>query len=349
VQAALARADVAMLEITNDRNWAAKAIAASDAARALDPGLPEVDVALGDTLRLTGRLHEAIEAYRRALAARPGDVEALLGLGRAASSAGDAATAEAAFQRAIELQPSFRVFNQLGSHYYDEGRYQQAADSFRRASQTTPDSSWALSNLGGAETMLCHFPQAIEAFRAALAIDARDATAASNLGMTLLWTGRPADAVAALERAAELMPQDYRIWGNLGDAYAVTPGAAGKSTRAYERAIAVAHEQLKLNPQDAEAYSYVATGLAHTGRVAEADAPMREALRLEKNDPNLFADAATVAVLARRDAEAITFLRKAVAAGYCRSILTLRPEFAHLRESPEFRAIVAAPQKAAGS
>jgi Flp pilus assembly protein TadD len=338
-----------MLELTKDRSWAAKAIAAADAARALDPGLPEVDVALGETLRLTGRLHEAIEAYRRALTARPGDVEALLGLGRAASSAGDPGTAEAAFQRAIELQPSFRVYNQLASHYYDLGRYGEAADMFRRAAKTTPDSSWALSNLGGAETMLCRFPEAIEAFRAALAIDSRDATTASNLGMTLLWTGRPADAVAALERAADLMPQDYRIWGNLGDAYAVTPGGAEKSSRAYERTISVGREQLKLNPNDPEALAYVAIGLAHTGRLPDADASIREALRLEKSDPNLFADAATVAALARRDAEAIAFLQKAVAAGYCRSILTFRPEFARLRDNPEFRAILAAPQKAAGS
>ena len=349
VQAALARGDVAMLELTSDRTWAPKAVAAADAARALDPELPEVDVALGDTLRLTGRLPDAIEVYRRALTARPGDVEALLGLGRAASTSGDRATAERAFGRAIELEPSFRVYNQLASHYYDLGRYGEAADMFRRAAKTAPDSSWAQSNLGGAEVMQCDYPAAIEAFRAALAIDPKDASAASNLGMTQLWSGRREDAVASLEKAAQITPEDYRIWGNLGDAYAEMPGGADKSARAYERSIAGAREQLKLNPRDAEAFAYVATSLAHTGRLSEADVSMREALRLEKNDPNLFADAATVAVLAHRDAEALDFLRKAVAAGYCRSILTFRPEFARLRDNPGFRAILVPPQKAAGS
>ena len=44
-----------------------------------------------------------------------------------------------------------------------------------------------------------------------------------------------------------------------------------------------------------------------------------------------------------------TFLRKAVAAGYCREIITRQPEFARFRDNPDFRSIVAAPQKAAGS
>jgi Flp pilus assembly protein TadD/TolB-like protein len=349
VQAALARADVAMLDLTSDRVWAQRAIAAADAARALDPELPEVDVTLGETLRLTGHPQPATEAYRRALAARPGDVPALLGLGRVLQQTGDNAAAESAFAQAISIQPSFAVFNQLASHYYGLGRYGEAADMFRRAAQTTPDSPWLYSNLGGAETMRCNFPAAIEAFHQALVIDPKDSSAASNLGLTQLWAGRPSEAVVSLERAAAGAPGDYRIWGNLGDAYSETPGASSKAAGAYQRSIEVAREQLRLNPRDSEALSLVATSLAHTGHLSEADAAIRQALVIETKDPTVFADAATVAALSRRDAEALDYLRKAVAVGYCRSILTLRPEFARFRENPEFRAIVAAPQKAAGT
>ncbi|HKD17056.1 MAG TPA: protein kinase [Thermoanaerobaculia bacterium] len=349
VQAALARSYVAMLDLTSDRAWAQRAISAADAARTLDPELPEVDVTIGETLRLTGRPQQAAEAYRRALAARPGDIPALLGLGRVLEQVGDNAAAEAAFAQAIAIQPSFAVFNQLASHYYDLGRYPEAADMFRRAAQTTPDSSWLYSNLGGAETMRCNFQAAIEAYRQALTIDPKNASAVSNLGMTQLWAGRPSEAVVSLERASAATPGDYRIWGNLGDAYSETPGASSKAAAAYERSIEVAREQLRLDPRDSEAMSYVATSLAHTGHPAEAEKAIRQALAIETKDPNVFADAATVAALAGRDAEAIDYLRKAVALGYCRSILTFRHEFARLRENPEFRAIVAAPQKAAGT
>ena len=55
------------------------------------------------------------------------------------------------------LEPSFAVFNQLAALYFDLGRYGEAAEVFRTASQTAPDSYGALSNLGGAETMRCEF------------------------------------------------------------------------------------------------------------------------------------------------------------------------------------------------
>jgi Flp pilus assembly protein TadD/TolB-like protein len=348
VQAALARADFAMLALTDDLSWAPKAIAAGSAARAIDPSLPEVDATLGDTLRITGHPKEAAATYRRALAARPGDVQALIGLGRASATLGDEAAAETAFRKAIELQPSWAVFNSLAAHYYELGRYNEAAAMFRRAAETAPDSSWARSNVGGAETMRCNFSAALEDFRVALSLDPKSGTAASNLGLTQLWTGRPADAVVSLERAAAAAPGSFRVWGNLGDAYAAGPGTAPKAPAAYARSISLAREALKLNPQDAEALAYVATGLARSGHAAEADAPMREALRIETKDPQVFVDAAAVAALAGHDSDTLQYLRKAVDAGYCRSILTFQPEFARFRESPDFRSIVAAPQRAAG-
>jgi Flp pilus assembly protein TadD/TolB-like protein len=349
VQAGLARASLAMFHFTKERSWADRAIAASDAARALDPGLPEVDVTVGETLLETGKAKEAVMAFQRTLAARPGDVEARLGLGRASEAAGDRAAAEAAFRRAIELQPSFAVFNQLGGLYWDRGRYGEAAEMFRRAVRAAPDSYWALSNLGGAETMRCNYPAAIEAYRRALALDPKNSSAASNLGMTQLWTGHVAEAVASLEKAASAGPSDYAIWGNLGDAYRAASDTADKASAAYARSIALASEQLRLNPADSEACSFVATGLAKTGHAQEATNALNKALALSDKDPNLMADAAVVAVLAGRDTEAIAWLRKAVAAGYCREIIAAQPEFARLRDNPDFRSIIAAPRNATGS
>ncbi|HWZ84578.1 MAG TPA: protein kinase, partial [Thermoanaerobaculia bacterium] len=198
VQAALARADLQTFRDTKDRAWADRAIAASDTARALDPGLPEVDVTTGETLLETGKGKEAALAFRRALASRPGDVQALLGLGRASEVEGDTAGAETAFRRAIELEPSYAVFNQLAGLYYDLGRYADAAEMFRRAVRAAPDSYNALNNLGGTETMLGDFPAALDAYRKALALEPENADAMSNLGMTQLWTGHPDEALAAL-------------------------------------------------------------------------------------------------------------------------------------------------------
>jgi tetratricopeptide (TPR) repeat protein len=350
VEAALARASLAMYRITSERSWADKAISTSGTARGLDPDLPEVDITTGQTLLATGNAREAVTAFRRALAARPGDVAALLGLGRATEAAGDGAAAETVLRRATELEPSFAAFNQLAALYFDLGRYGEAAQAFARASRAAPDSYGALSNLGGAETMRCNYPAALDAYRKALELDPNNGDAASNLGLTQLWMGQTGEAVAALERAARISPNSFAIWGNLGDAYRRASSPAGKAEAAYERSIALAREHLLVNPEDPEALGFLGTGLAKTGHAEAAADPIHRALAAGAGkDPVAFSDAAIVAALAGRDAEALGLLRKAVAAGYCPEIIVSQPELARFRDNPDFRSIIAAPQKAAGS
>jgi eukaryotic-like serine/threonine-protein kinase len=348
VQAALARASLAMFDFTKDQRWAERAIAASESAHGLDPTLAEVDITLGQIYIATGKPKQASEAFRRALASGTDKVEALIGLGRAVEADGDRSAADVAFRRAIELQPSFAVFNQLGTVYYERGRWAAAAEMFRRATEVAPDSYRAFGNLGGAETMRCNFTAALAAFERALQLHPRDPYASSNLGMTQLWTGKTGEAVASLERAVREAPSDYAVWGNLGDAYRARAGSSAEARDAYERSIRLAREQLRLNPADAEAHSFLATGLAKTGHLEEAEKEIRQAIALAEKDPNQLADAAVIAALAGRDSDALGWLRKAVAAGYCRAIILRQPEFASLHDNSEFRSIIAAPRGAAG-
>jgi Serine/threonine protein kinase len=349
VQAALGRASLAMFDFTKDRPWADRAIASADAARSLDPALPEVDVTVGETLLATGRAKEAAQAFHRALAANADDFQALLGLGRANAVAGDDAAAAAAYRRAIALQPSsFAAYNQFGAFFAARGRWKEAAEMFRKAASLAPDSYRAFSNLGGVSTMSCDFPAALEAYGKALALRPDNPIAASNLGVTQLWMGRYAEALASLELAARYAPNDYLVRANLGDAYRAVRGKEAKAIESYTRSIALAREQLRLNSRDAIAHSYAATGLAKTNHAAEAAEEMKQALDLDPKEPSILLDAAVVAALAGRTAEAIGSLRKAVDAGYCPAIIARQPEFERFRKDPEFQTIIAAPPRAAG-
>jgi len=350
VAAALGRASLAMFDFTKDRTWADRAIASADSARSLDPALPEVDVTVGETLLATGRAKEAVQAFRRALAANADDFQALLGLGRASDSAHEDSQAEAAFRKAIVLQPSsFAAYNQLGGFFADRGRWTDAAAMFRKAASLAPDSYRALSNLGGVSTMSCDFDAALDAYGKALALRPDYPSALSNLGLTQLWMGRYSEAVASLELAARYAPNDYRIQANLGDAYHAVHEKEAKAAEAWVRSIALAREQLRLNSKDAMAHSFTATGLAKTNQAAEAAEEMKQALEVESKEPAILLDAAVVAALAGQTAEAIEWLRKAVSAGYCRTIIARQPEFQAFRNEPAFRAIIAAPPRAAGS
>ena len=348
VQAAIGRASLMMFDFTKDPVWATRAIAATDAARGLDPDLPEVDITFGETLIATGRNKEAVAVFRRALAAHPDRVEALLGLGKASSGSGDRIGAEAALKQAVALQPSFATENQLGAFYAVAGQWANAADQLRKTVRLWPDSPRALSNLGGVLLNACDAPGAMEILRKALAVAPTDPIVISNLALTQLWTGHFPEAVVSLERAVKQSPEDYQLWSNLGDAYRGA-GKTDKAREAYDRSIALAREQLRVNPQDSSALSAVATGLAKTGNAPQASLEMQKALEIGDADPNLFSDAAIVAALDNRNADALAWLRKAIAAGYCRSTIARQPEFARLRDDPAFRSIIAAPQSAAGS
>jgi Flp pilus assembly protein TadD len=187
--------------------------------------------------------------------------------------------------------------------------------------------------------MRCDFPAALVAYRKGLALQPDNAVAASNLGVTQLWMGRSAEAVASLEVAVRHAPNEYLVRANLGDAYRAVGRNEAKAADAYARSIALAREQLRLNPRDATAHSYIATDLAKTGHAAEADAEMNRALELDSKDASILVDAAVVAALAGRKAEAIDWLRKGVQAGYCRDVIARQPEFESLRRETAFAEI----------
>jgi serine/threonine protein kinase/Flp pilus assembly protein TadD len=345
VQAALGRACLAMFDFTKERTWADKAFVAAEAAKKLDPGVAEVDITLGDSLLKTGRAREAVEAFQRALSTQPASYEARLGLGRALDATREDGPSETAFRSAIELQPaSFAGYNQLGALLYRRGRYADAADMFRKAARLEPDSYRALSNLGGARTMTCDFSGATDAYRKALALSPTHPSALSNLGLNLLWTGHPAEAVELLEKAANVSPNQFDVRGNLGDAYRAIRGQEAKATEAYTRSVALAREQLRLNPRDFRAQSFVASGLARTGHPDEADKEIRRALDLAPNEPEILADAAVVAVLAGRDSEALDLVKKAVAAGYCGAIIARQPEFEKFHANEGFQQLTRGPR-----
>ena len=349
VFAALGRAYLGRLRLTKDHAWAARAIEAAETARRLDPTVAEVDVTLGQTRLATGQVAEAEAAFRRALSTDPGNAGALVGLGRSREAAGDAAGAEEAFERAVALHPyDFEPYNQLGGFLFAAGRYADAAAVFRSLTELAPDSYRAFSNLGGALSMSCDFAGANTAYRRALQLDPAHVTAMTNLGMNELWTGHAARAVATLERAADALPGDYRNWGNLGDAYRAA-GRAADARRAYERAIELGRAELRLDAGDPAAHAFLATSLARTGRLTEAEEPMRRALAAAGGDPRVLLDAAAVAALGGRRDEAVALVGRALAAGYCPAVVAGSPDFAPLRDDPRFRALVSAPQGAAGT
>jgi Flp pilus assembly protein TadD len=94
---------------------------------------------------------------------------------------------------------------------------------------------------------------------------------------------------------------------------------------------------LQVNPNSARAHGTLAVCLAKSGRMAEAREHMKRALEIDPQNPTRMYQAARVANASQNPDEAITWLHRAIAAGYQLFELDRDPEFGALRSTKAYR------------
>ena len=89
---------------------------------------------LGATLRMLGRLEEALESYNKALQLKPDFAEAYNNRGNTLQKLGRSNDALDSFDKALQLKPDFaEAHNNRGLALRELGRMQEALDSFDNA------------------------------------------------------------------------------------------------------------------------------------------------------------------------------------------------------------------------
>jgi eukaryotic-like serine/threonine-protein kinase len=346
VHAALGRACLNKFELTREPGWAERAVQACGAALELEPGSPELLITLASLYSATGRQAKAVQHLKRALKLRPDSAEAQLGLARAYSAQGKAALAEEAAHRAIALRPTHWIaHNTLGTVAFKQGHYEQALSAWKRVIELRPDNARGHSNLGAAYFRLGRYDLAIEAYRRAIDIQP-GGSACTSLGTVYFYLGQYAAAAAMFERGVTLRPSDARMWGNLADAHRWSPGMQEQAAGAYERAIALAEEQLRVNPRDSEQLGYLAEWLAKCGRAREASQVLSRALKMEPGNLDCLAHSVRVHHMAGRREQALQALAEVVRLGFGIEEFERDPELATLRQDPAYPKAIRRPRDA---
>jgi tetratricopeptide (TPR) repeat protein len=143
------------------------------------------------------------------------------------------------------------------------------------------------------------------------------------------------------ERAIELAPEDYETWGALGDASRFAEGREDLAASAYEQAIALAEDVLRVNPSDADVTAQLAHYCAAIGEAQRARELLARALELAPQSMYVLYDAAVTNVSLGETDNALAAIEQAVELGYPVALLSVDVGLLPLMGTDRFKALIA--------
>jgi serine/threonine protein kinase/Tfp pilus assembly protein PilF len=339
--AALSEAHLVRYLNTQDQHWLRSAEQHARKAADLAPSLAAAHLSLARSQLEAGKRDEAMSTLTRAADLDPLNALVETATARALAAQGESAKAEPRFLRAIELDPKdWRPPTEFGLFLYRASRYDDAVTRFEQARTLAPENQIILRNLSGALIQLDRFDEAASVIQQALQIRPTAALHA-NLGYIRFYQGRYGDAIQPFEEARKLTPNNYRNWGNLGDAYRWTPGRKAEAADAYARAIDIARDSAKVSPDDLDVRASLAVYLAKSSRVDECREELRRITTSERPHSAAvrFKTALAFELSGDRDT-ALTWMQRAIEAKYPVRELQFEPDLAAMRRDVRYHRLL---------
>ncbi len=264
-------------QIARGENQPQKSIAMFRRAAELAPGDAAARVRLGEVLLEQGQLAAAEAELARALAIDPRSAAADFRLGLIAAARGDQAHAAERFAAALALQPqASAVHRPLGTAYRALGREAEAKAEFAKAGTAVVAlddplmahvddlvRGWRKAMAEGDAAMTAgKLPEAVAAYRQAVARDLLESQSRTRLAAALLAQGDAAHGREELDLALKIAPSDPDAEFNL--AYLLLRQNDAKEAIAHYRA------GLAERPEDAGARFNLAGALRESGAAQQA-------------------------------------------------------------------------------
>ena len=291
-------------------------------------------------LQQSGRMPEAVKAYREVIGMRPGYVEAHANLGVVLARLGRYEESVAAYEAALRLAPTLTPiqFN-LGIAHYRAGQFGRATEVLERLLRDQPQAVPARQLYGLALSALGRDADVIEQLAPTVDVAPPDPAVLYSLGLAYLRLGR-AGFRATLERLAALPAGRAALHLLQGQAFLRDQNydLALEELQAAERlnpdlprlhfSLGVAHSLLGHNqeaiaalgiavnryPQDTAAQYYLADAYAKDGKFPEARRGAEAVLKLDPKSPEATGLLGRILFREGRAAEAVGLLEYAITA-----------------------------------
>ena len=335
----LADATLRMYDLTKDSQWVSEGLAAAQRAEGLAPNAPEVISSLGSQYVIAGQNTLALTEFERAVRLVPDSDEYHRRLGIAYEAAHRDADAMREYEKAAELNAwAWTNFNHIGAAAFGAGNYDKAIEAFGKVVKLEPQNPVGYGNTGRIYYAKGEWENAIVWFRKAQQQEDSPLWE-SNLAAANLYAGHYDEARRLLESAAAKAPNNYRIAGNLADAWRAT-GNLERARQLYAKAISLAFDTFKVNPRDSTMLGTVALDYAKSGDFSRAAEFIRRALSISPDDSSLLYKQGVIEALTGKPPAAAASLRAAFQKKYSLREAAAEPVLAGFRGSPEWAALL---------
>jgi TolB-like protein/Flp pilus assembly protein TadD len=248
----------------------------------------EIHAAHAELYRNAGNYEKSLNEIAIAIQSHPYVPRLHISKGMTLAAMGQAGLAETTMLRGLELdERNWNSLILLGNFYYDEQRYDESIAKFQEVLNMVPDYAAAMVGLGSAQYMSGQEAAGLASWSRAES-HASDADAGmlgivyTNLGLTHYYQGDYERAAALQRKATQLRPADHRPWGRLAESYRHLDQLELEQ-QAYQQAIKLAMQELKVDPNDGETLGLLGIYSAFTGQSDKAEL-FRQKMLL--SDPN---------------------------------------------------------------
>lgn len=256
---------------------------------ALDPKIAEAQLNLG-ILLLDSNPKAAVIPLQKAVELLPSQSRPRFLLGLAQEGSGDLKGAAESFEGAAHLDPKDAdALMQLGRIYLKTNRPADAEAKFRAALGVEPQSSEALKGLA-LSLDAGKKPEAIEAYKAYLAVRPQDSEARSRFVHLLVEQGQTDAALAELEKASAGHPptvEDLKLRADI---------EIGQ--KRLDAAIATLKQAVTMAPNDAQLHGGLGRTYLQARNFPDAEKELKLALQLDRNNLTFWKDLSSTYYLA---------------------------------------------------
>lgn len=241
----------------------------------------------GVALHQSGRLPDAIHAYKRSIQLAPRDPRPRFNLAVLYQDQGKTLEAQRAYEELLETHPGHApAWANLGAIHEEQGRLGCAEESFRHAMEVDRDDPFVAGQYGFFLLRQSRLAEAESQFQEAIRRDARCANGYFGLGSVALRRGEDVDALRAFQNALRYNPKDR----------AAHLEAANLLRRQDKPVEALRHlrKASSMEPRQPDILFQLGCALKAQGAWKEAEEALQEALKLGAPEADCHRELSTI-------------------------------------------------------